>query len=166
VLNILNSKEFEERLQLNNFSELETEFQKTKNFFEHLNEKIKCDEVSLRFPAFCLWEQEIRIKFPTFKIRIINHKKSHSELQELLKDVGIYSIYEETNVVKLPGLNPVQSTAIHCLEVGLDRNIRTADKIEELLNDNQIQTQRCVDSGHYLIPIKVDEEGYIKIIQK
>lgn len=54
MLNILNSKEFEERLQLNNFSELETEFQKTKNFFEHLNEKIKCDEVSLRFPAFCL----------------------------------------------------------------------------------------------------------------
>ena len=68
MLNILNSKEFEERMRLSNFSELETEFQKTKKFFEHLNEKVKYDEVSLIFPAFCIEKKEIKIKFPTFKI--------------------------------------------------------------------------------------------------
>ncbi|NFH45694.1 hypothetical protein FC976_00310 [Clostridium sporogenes] len=163
---MLSSKKIDEKLQNYNFQELEKEFQRGKNFFENLNEKIKWDEIQLKFPAFCLVNQEIIIKFPTYKIRIINNKMSHNDLRELLKDIYNYQIDEETNVVMFSSLEPVQSTAIHCLETNLDANTCTAKEIEKKLEEQHIRTERCVDYGYYCIPIKVDEEGYITVIKR
>lgn len=161
---MVNSKEFEEKLQKDSFEELENDFQQTKSIFEKLEEKIKYDEVQLNYPAFGLCKQEIRIKFPTYKIRIIDNEMSHEKLREILKDIGNYQIYDESNVVIIPSFNPVKSTAIHCLESSLSENTKTAEKIEKKLNDNNVRTERCVTSGHYRIAIKVDKEGYIKKI--
>ncbi|WP_035301614.1 hypothetical protein [Clostridium sp. DL-VIII] len=163
---MLSNKEFDERLQINNFEELEKEFQQAKNFFENLNDEIKCDEVQLRFPDFYPLDQEIVIKFPTYKIRIINNKMSHNDLRELLKGIYNYQIDEETNVVIFPSLKPVQSTAIHCLETNLDSNARTAEEIVKRLEEHCIRAERCVDCGYYSIPIKVDEEGCITVIKR
>ena len=162
---MLSSKEFNEKLQLKNFKELEEEFQKAKIFFENLNYPIKCDDIESKFPAFCLFNEEIRLKFPTYKIRIINSKMNHNDLQKLLGNAGNFLIYEEANVRLLHSLEPVQSTAIHCLESSLSENESTADKIEDILNKNRIRTERVVDSGHYRIPIKVDDKGYATVIK-
>lgn len=80
----MNSKEFEERLQLKNFDELDQQYQKTKEFFLNLQEQITCNEVQQRFPAFCFCEREIRIKFPTYFIRIIDNQIS-LRFKELIK---------------------------------------------------------------------------------
>ncbi len=162
----MNSKEFEERLQLENFEELENEFQKTKDFFLNLQEKITCEEVQQRFPAFCFCKQQIRVKFPTYFIRIIDNQISYSDLESLLSGQGNYFIYEETNVVRIPTLEPVHSLAIHCLETSLTENKKLAEKIENILKQNNIVSERCVSSGHYLIPIKVDDNGFVCISNK
>ncbi|NFO11227.1 hypothetical protein FDB29_08970 [Clostridium botulinum] len=163
---MLSSKEFDKKLHIDNFQELEKEFQQARKFFENLNDKIKYNEVKLKFPAFGLFNQEIRIKFPTYKIRIINNKMSHDDLRELLKGIYNYEIRDEPNVVMFPSLRPVQSTAIYCLEINLDANTRIAEKIEKKLGDHHIRTERCVDSAQYSIPITVDEEGYIMVIER
>lgn len=159
----MNSKEFEENLQLKNFEELEQEYQKTKDFFLNLIENITCEEVPQRFPAFCFCKQEIRIKFPTYFIRIIDNQIDYSELENLLCGQGNFFIYEETNVVKIPSLEPVHSLAIHCLETSLAENKELAEKIESILAKRKIISERCVSSGHYVIPMQIDENGYIHI---
>lgn len=161
----MNSKEFDEQLQLKNFDKLEESYQHAKNFFLHLNDNITCVEVSQRFPAFCLYNREIRIKFPTYFIRIINRQIPCSDLEKLLNGQGNYYIYEEPNVIKLSTFEPVHSLAIHCLEPSLTENTTLAERIENILKQNNITTERCVSSGHYLIPIKVNENGYIKVIK-
>ncbi|MCR0417200.1 hypothetical protein MKC71_06985 [[Clostridium] innocuum] len=157
----MTSKEFEDKLQLKNFSELEEEFQKTKEYFENLQDKITCEEVSEKFPAFCFLKREIRIKFPTFKVRVIDNQIAYKDLKELLKGLGNFAIYEELNVLRVPSLEPVSSLAIHCLEVGLAANENIAEKIKKKLEENHIISERCVTSGHYCIPIEVDGAGYI-----
>lgn len=159
----MNSKEFEENLQLKNFDELEQEYQKTKDFFLNLIENITCEEVPQRFPAFCLCKQEIRIKFPTYFIRIIDNRIDYSELENLLCGQGNFLIYEETNVVKISSLEPVHSLAIHCLESSLTENKELSEKIESILTKRKIISERCVSSGHYIIPMQIDENGYIHI---
>lgn len=161
----MNSKEFEEHLQLKNFNDLEDQYQKAKEFFLNLKEKITCDEVSQRFPAFCFCNQEIRVKFPTIFIRIINNQISYSDLKNILAGQGNLCISVETNVVKIPTFEHVQSLAIHCLEISLSENEKLAEKIESILKQKNIMSERCVTSGHYLIPIEVDDSGYISIIK-
>lgn len=160
---MLTSKEFDTNLQLDNFDKLEKEYQDTKKFFQKLSENIKCDEVEIKFPAFCSFKQHIMIKFPTYKIRIINIQMTHDKLYEILKNSGNYQIYEEANVITYPSFNPVKSTAIHCLEDNLKDNQSTAEKIEKKLEMLNINYQRCVSYGLYCIPIEVDEDGYIRV---
>lgn len=162
----MNSKEFESKLQLDNFDLLEKEFQDTKKFFEQLQDNILSQDVSLKFPAFCFCGQEIRVKFPTYKIRIIDNQIGYANLNELLKGQGNFGIYEETNVVKLPSLQPVQSIAIHCLETDLKANTSTATRIEEILSKQNIQSERCVTSGHYCIQIRIDNEGFVHLLNE
>ena len=159
----MNSKEFEENLQLKKFGELEQEYQKTKDFFLNLIENITCEEVSQRFPAFCFCEQEIRIKFPTYFIRVIDNRIDYLELKNLLRGQGHFLICQETNVVKIPSLEPVHSLAIHCLETSLTENKELAEKIESILGKRKIISERCVSSAHYVIPMQIDENGYIQI---
>ena len=159
----MTSKEFEECLQLKNFDVLEQQYQEAKKFFLNLHEQITYDEIEQKFPAFCLGKQEIRIKFPTFFIRIIDNQITYSQLEKLLKGQGNYFIYEEPNVVRMPTLEPVHSLAVHCLETSLSDNKWLADRIENMLKGENIGSERCVSSGHYRIPIKVDENGYISL---
>ena len=123
---MLSSKDFDDKLQLDNFEELEKEYQSTKKLFLGLNNKIKCDDVALKYPAFCYGEETLIIKFPTYKIRVINNKFECEKSDELLGHCGNYRVYEEGNVVIMPSLKHVQSTAIHCLEDSLDENEKTA----------------------------------------
>ena len=90
----MTSKEFEECLQLKNFDVLEQQYQEAKKFFLNLHEQITYDEIEQKFPAFCLGKQEIRIKFPTFFIRIIDNQITYSQLEKLLKGQGNYFIYD------------------------------------------------------------------------
>lgn len=159
---MLTSKEFDEKLRSDKFQELEEEFQHTKSFFESLNEKIVCTEVESKFPAFC-WDNHILIKFPTYKIRIKNNKMSQDALQKKLVNVGNFRIYDESIYVSHTW-ESVQLTAIHCLEDSLDKNIEIATKIENILNQENICTERWVDCGYYPILIE-KEEGYIKVIK-
>lgn len=162
----MNSQQFEDRLQLNNFEELEKEFQKTKNYFENLQSNtITCDEVQMKFPAFCFYNKEIRIKFPTYKIRVINNQISYEELEKLLDGQGNFIIDTEPNVFTFTEstLKQVNSIAINCVESTLKKNIATAQKIEEKLASEQIISERCVTSWHYSIPIEVDDNGYISL---
>lgn len=163
---MLSSKEFDNKLQDDNLGELEKESQSAREVFKHLdNKKIKRDEVELKYPAFCLFDKQLRIKFPTYKIRISNNQISYDDLQKLLDGINNCIIYEESNVVEIPSLNPIQSIAVHCLGSDLNQNIRIADNIEKRLNKDNIYTQRCVTSGHYCIPINVDKEGYIEVLK-
>lgn len=162
----MNSKEFEELLQFKNFNELENQYQKTKDFFLNLEEKITCDEVQEKFPAFCFCKKEIRVKFPTYFVRILNNQISYSDLENLLVGQGNFFIYEETNVVKMSTLESAYSLAIHCLETSLPKNENLVDKIENILKQKNIMSERCLSSGHYSIPIKVDRNGYISILNK
>ena len=97
-----------------------------------MRDQITCEEVSQKFPAFCFYKQEIRIKFPTYFIRVINNQITYSELENLLAGQGNYIICEESNVIKLPTFEPVHSLAIHCLETSLSENQNLAEKIENL----------------------------------
>lgn len=160
---MLSSQMFENKLNINNFQELEDAFQSTKKFFENLNEQIKSHEVSDRFPAYCFQDNQIHIKLPTYKVRIINNTLSHEELTNLLGSIGHYGIYEETNVCLLPSLEPVQSTAIHCLESNLSANQKTAEDIKKALLSQNILSERCVTSAIHIIAITVDEQGFIHI---
>ena len=93
---------------------------------------------------------------------------SYEDLEKILKGAGNFRIYDEANVVIWGTLKPVQSTAIHCLESSLDENVKTAKEVRKRLEENKIHSEICVDSGHYLIPIKVDEdngEKYITIMK-
>lgn len=163
---MLSSKEFNTKLQSNNFDELEREYQEAKGFFQSPSRKLKWVDVENKFPAFYLPEQCIMIKFPTYKIRVINTKVSQNELNKMLKDTGNYKIYEETNVVSYPELNPVKSTAIHCLEDNLEDNENTAKEIEGKLKENNINCERWVSYGLYCIPVEVDKDGYILLSSK
>ena len=158
---MLSSREFDEQLQLDNFEKLEEEYQSTKKFFLELNDKIKCDDVALQYPAFCYGEETLIIKFPTYKIRVINNKFDYDKSDEILSNCGNYRVYEEGNVVTMPSLNSVQSTAIHCLEDSLDENEKVSIEIQSRLKKEGIYSEKCVTSGYYCIPIVVDEEGYI-----
>lgn len=160
----MNSKEFENHLQLKNFEELDRQYKNAKNFFLNLQEQITCKEVSERFPAYCLFNQEIRIKFPTYFIRIINNQITYRDLEDLLEGLGNYFIYEEPNVIKRSTYESVPSLAIHCLETSLEDNTKLVEKIEEILKDKKIDFERCVSSGQYRIPIQVDEHGYISLL--
>ena len=160
---MLSCKEFDTKLQIDNFKMLEQEYQQTKKFFRELNEKFKCDDLEIKFPAFCSFNQHIMIKFPTYKIRVVNSEMTHDELYEILKGSGNYKIYEEPNVVMYPSLKPVKSTAIHCLEDNLNYNQNMAEKIEMKLKNININYQRCVSYGLYCIPIEVDEHGYLLV---
>lgn len=157
-----NSKEFEDHLRLKNFDELEKQFQETKKIFLDLKDDILYSEIKEKFPAFGFFEQEVRIKFPTYFIRIIDNQITQSELEQLL-GIDQYSISEETNVVKFPSLKPVHSLAVHCLKTSLAENLALAEKIENILQHHNITSERCVSSGHFIIPITVDDNGYIKI---
>lgn len=159
----MNSKEFEEKLLLINFEVLEREFQQAKNYFSSLQDKITCNEVEQKFPAFCFGNEEIRIKFPTYKIRVIDNQIEHEDLEKLLQGKGSFVIYEETNIIRIPSGENVHSIAIHCLENDLKTNKQTAEKIEKELIKKDIRFERCVASGHYCIPIEVDDEGYLSI---
>lgn len=159
----MNSKEFEENLQLINFNLLEEEFQKAKKHFNDLQDKITCDEVEQKFPAFCFGNKEIRIKFPTYKIRVIDNQIEYKDLEQLLQGKGSFIIYEEINVIRIPFGEKVYSIAIHCLEKDLKTNEQTAKKIEKELIKKDIKFERCVTSGHYCIPIEVDDKGYLSI---
>lgn len=57
---MLNSKEFNDKLQSNNLKELEKDYQEAKSFFEAPDQELKCDDILK--------------KFPTYKIRVINGK--------------------------------------------------------------------------------------------
>lgn len=105
---MLNSKEFNDKLQSNNLKELEKDYQEAKSFFEAPDQELKCDDISK--------------KFPTYKIRVINGKVSQEELDEILKGIGRYEIYEEVNVFSYPEFDSVNSIAIHCLEDNLEAN--------------------------------------------
>ena len=158
----MNSKEFDKNLQLDNFEYLEEQYQKTKEFFSNLNEKITCDEVKQKFPAFCYCNQEIRIKFPTYFIRIIDNQISCSDLKNLLANQGKFYICKETNVIKISTFKYVDSLAVYCLETSLKKNEELAKKIENLLKQKNIISERCISSGDYIMPIKIDN-GYITI---
>jgi len=160
----MNSKEFEKILHIDNFNLLDTEYTKTKDFFLNLKGQITCKEVSEKFPAFCFAEKEIRIKFPTYFIRIVDEQISYSELKDLLKNQSNYLIYEEPNVIKPSTYASVSSIAIHCLKSSLSENERLAEQIENILNYKNIRFERCVSSRHYVIPINVDKDGYIHIL--
>lgn len=163
---MLNSREFDEKLQINNFEKLEEEFEQAKKFFEHLNNKIKYNEVELNFPAYCYEKQEIRIKFPAYKIRIINNGEiNYNDLQELLKNIYSYKIECENSVFNIHSFKPVHSINIRCLGTNLYESLCVAEKIEERLKEENIHTERCVDYGYYRIPMRVNEEGYITIIK-
>lgn len=159
----MNSKEFEECLQLGNYDELEKQYQQTKSFFLNLNENITCEEVPQRFPAFCLCEKELRIKFPTYLVRVMGDQISCSDLEKLLEKQGNFVIYKELNVVKSPEFAPIQSLAIHCLETSLKENKILVEKIESVLASKKIMSERCVSSGHYRIRIEVNKNGFICI---
>jgi len=162
---VLSSKEFNEKLNIDNMKELEMEFQKTIKFFTNLNDKIKCDEVEFQFPAYCLINQAVYIKFPTYKIRILHDEISIEEIHQLLKDLNInnYEIYKETNVVLSQSSKTENSIVIHCLSTNLDANTSAADEILKKLKEKKkdIKAEKCVDYGCYCIRINVDEEGYI-----
>ena len=158
---MLNSKEFDNNLNIDKFSELESYYQQTKKHFEQLTDKIKSDEVALKFPAFCYLKEYLMIKFPTFKIRFINSKLNHDEINKILKDSGNFKIYAECNIITIPSLKPVHSIAIHCLEDNLSKNEKLASEIQSKLEKEGIYSEKCVTSGYYSIPIVIDKEGYI-----
>lgn len=162
----MNSKEFNDKLRLENFEELESKYQQTKLYFEQLNDNITCEEVKKKFPAFCFDEKVLCIMFPTFKIRIINEKINENYCYKLLSNIGNYEIYEESNIVSLPKFIPIQTLTIHCLEDNLDKNIETAEKIEDKLASKHFCYERHVAYGLYSLPIKVDEAGYILVNSK
>ena len=108
---------------------------------------MKCDDISK--------------KFPTYKIRVINGKVSQEELDEILKGIGRYEIYEEVNVFSYPEFDSVNSIAIHCLEDNLEANQSTAGKIEDKLKENDINCERWVSYGLHPILVKVNKEGKI-----
>lgn len=144
---MLNSKEFNDKLQSNNLKELEKDYQEAKSFFEAPDQELKCDDISK--------------KFPTYKIRVINGKVSQEELDEILKGIGRYEIYEEVNVFSYPEFDSVNSIAIHCLEDNLEANQSTAGKIEDKLKENDINCERWVSYGLHPILVKVNKEGKI-----
>ena len=144
---MLNSKEFNDKLQRNNLKELEKDYQEAKSFFEAPDQELKCDDISK--------------KFPTYKIRVINGKVSQEELDEILKGIGRYEIYEEVNVFSYPEFDSVNSIAIHCLEDNLEANQSTAGKIEDKLKENDINCERWVSYGLHPILVKVNKEGKI-----
>ena len=159
----MNSKDFDARLQLDNFRELEQNYQDAKKFFLHLKEKIRCDEVEARFPAFCCGEKQLRIKYPTYSVRIINEHITYTKLKELLSGQENIFISQEANVVGIPDLKPVIAWSICCLRTSLPENERLAEQIEKILESHGLVSERCVASGHYTIPIDVDNDGYIII---
>lgn len=144
---MLNSKEFNDKLQSNNLKELEKDYQEAKSFFEAPDQELKCDDISK--------------KFPTYKIRVINGKVSQEELDEILKGIWRYEIYEEVNVFSYPEFDSVNSIAIHCLEDNLEANQSTAGKIEDKLKENDINCERWVSYGLHPILVKVNKEGKI-----
>lgn len=159
----MNSTEFEEKLQLSNFNLLEEEFQKAKKYFNDLQDKITSDELEKNFPAFCFGNQEIIIKFPTYKIRVIDNQIDYEDLERFLEGKGNFKIYEETNVVRRSSGENVYSIAIHCLENDLKTNTQTAEKVQKELIKNGVRFERCVTLGLYCIPIEVDDKGYLSI---
>lgn len=158
----MNNQEFEEKLQSKNFDLLEREFQKAKNYFRYLQDKITCDEAEQKFPVCYFDNKKIGIKFPTYKIRVIDNQIEYKDLEKLLQGKVSFSIYPEENVFRCSG-EKVPSIAIYCLENDLKTNKQTAEKIEEELIKKDIRFERCVTSGHYCIPIEVDDEGYLSI---
>lgn len=158
---MLNSKEFNDKLQSNNLKELEKDYQEAKSFFEAPDQELKCDDISKKFHAFYYDNGIVMIKFPTYKIRVVNGKVSQEELDEILKGIGRYEIYEEVNVFSYPEFDSVNSIAIHCLEDNLEANQSTAGKIEDKLKENDINCERWVSYGLHPILVKVNKEGKI-----
>lgn len=161
---MLNWKEFDKNLHENNFPELESYYQQTRKYFEQLTDKIKSDEISLKFPASCDLENYIlNIKFPTYKIRLINCKLNHDEINKILKDSGNYQIYEESGVYEASSFKPVHCITIHCLEDSIYKNKNLASKIKSTseLEKECIFLERWPALGLCNIPIVIDEEEYI-----
>ncbi len=158
------SYEFENKLQRENFDELERQSQETRAYFSNLKEKFKESDVQSKFPAYYnIYNRCLYVKFPTYKIRIINNRKSQNEIKSML-NISSIAVYDEPNVVLLPSLKPVQCTAVHCLETSLEKNESLADRIEEILSKNGICTERGVAYGVYPIQINVDDDGYFSPI--
>lgn len=160
-----NSKQFEEDLHISKFDELESEFQEAKKFFENFKGKMSIEYISENFPGFCFNNELLYLKFPTYKIRILNNKLKYEEIENMLKPEQNFVIYEETNVITIPDFRPVEATAIHCLYTELSQNTLLAEKITDTLQKQGIYSERCVASALYSLPIKVDDDNNFEIVK-
>ena len=84
--------------------------------------------------------------------------------KNILENQSNYFIYEEPNVIKSSTYASVSSIVVHCLKSSLSENEQLSELIENILKYKNIKFDRCASSGHYVIPINVDTDGYIHIL--
>ncbi|NGT12387.1 hypothetical protein G6Y96_11595, partial [Clostridium perfringens] len=117
---MLTSLEFNEKLHLDNFELLEKEFQNARKYLENSSDELEVSHLKSAYPIYFEYNDLLMVKFPTFKVRIINNEKTENELKDMLKEYGYFTVYDESNVVLMPSFKPVQSTVIHCLGNSLE----------------------------------------------
>lgn len=159
----MRSQEFEEQLNFANYPELEKAYIETRDFFENGCCNLSPEEVHNQHPAFCYLDKFVMIKFPTYKVRVIDDNVSIEELNKQLLGLGMLYIYHETDTVIYPTMQRVNSIAIHCLELSLLDNRTLVEKIEEKLSTLGCHFERCVAFGLYSVPIEVKDNKIYKI---
>ncbi|MFQ9726900.1 MAG: hypothetical protein ACLRYN_04755 [Clostridium perfringens] len=164
---MLTSLEFNEKLHLDNFELLEKEFQNARKYLENSSDELEVSHLKSAYPIYFEYNDLLMVKFPTFKVRIINNEKTENELKDMLKEYGYFTVYDESNVVLMPSFKPVQSTVIHCLGNSLEENKKMAENIISKLKNKHIASEKCVTYGCYPISIKYinKEKTFIKIIK-
>ena len=138
-----------------------------KKYFEEINEEISIAEAEEKYPMFYM-NENIFIKFPTYKIRIIDKEIEFKDVQELLKEIKCISIYEECNVVDRNDIffKQIYPITVHCLKTKLIDNIALAEQIEQILEEHRLISERCITFACYPMRVTINEKGNIVVVDK
>ena len=144
----LSSSEFEEELCFANMDKLDKCFQIAKKAI--YDKGIECDALSFSdlYPGY-IYGNQIRLKMPTFSIRIINDSYSKEQIDKMLSNFEKIFVYVETNVWIDKSIKSCIS--VLCLESELTKNVVLAEDIMNALAERDIASEKCISSTHYCI---------------
>ena len=161
----MNVEEYKNKNKLCNYTELENVFQEAKLCLVSLKGKVAFEEIKDKFPII-MDKNKISILFPTFKIWVLDKSILYEDVMEMLAGIKNIRIDIETDVIKWPNNEQLFPLTIHCEDEDLGSNSLLADKIMNILKKQDIECERSIDTGSYVVYVTVDEKGYITKVMK
>jgi len=175
---IISSKSFESLIPFIALENLQSISDECWNILHNKAAVFSVSEISANMPAFVTsWEpRQVHVKYPTYKIDIFNKTKPTKSTSEIELEKLLFNIPNRSKVYATPAEYLICGSKIEkldfpfisevvCLSVNLDENKATADRIEEILNQNEyicsVYPAYCIRSANVEF---IENDKYFRVI--